>query len=66
MSRGKGEEMDGVFTEEQQCRVSEGQGIWRGLGMCSWAVWKDPGRWLRDLTQPPIIRIYQGLCCYSL
>lgn len=23
MSRGKGEEMDGNFTEEKQCRVSE-------------------------------------------
>lgn len=61
MNRGKGEEMDGVFPDENQCRVSEGQGIWRGLGMWSWVAWKHPARWLGDLTQPLVIRTYQGL-----
>lgn len=35
MSKDEEEKMDGVFTEEKQSRVSDGQGIWRCSGMYS-------------------------------
>lgn len=42
MSEDEEGKMDGVFTKEKQSRVSDGQGIWRCLGIYSQTIWKNP------------------------